>query len=109
MSAEDKELFDKLFKTVDELCKMESRFATVVMAGRQTGASMSMMFEKISDMENLENKENMKSIVARAYATPRFSSEGNRKEAIENFANKIYLECYVTRREEIVKILRSSK
>lgn len=108
-SSENKEILDKLFKTVDVLCKNEANFANLVMTGRQTGVPMSVYFEKVSGGISLEAKEELKNIIARAYATPRFSSEGNRREAIEDFTNEIYLECYVTRREEVIATFKSSK
>jgi ABC-type sulfate transport system substrate-binding protein len=108
-SEETKELLETLMKTVDMFCELESRFATNVMTGRQIGAPMSAFFEDISNVEGLENKENLKGIVAEAYATPRFSTEKSRKEAIEDFTNEIYLRCYTAKREEILEALRSSK
>lgn len=103
------ELLGILMETIDEFCKEQSRFAMVVMAGRQDGLPMSIIFDEISKQKGLSDKERLKGIVMEAYATPRFSIKGNRKEAMENFANKVYLNCAIAERKKSLKVLRESK
>jgi hypothetical protein len=108
-SEENEKLLEELFSTIDKLCKEESRFALIVMAGSQEGLPMSICFEEISNQKSLKNKERLRGIVMEAYAKPRFSTELNRKEAMEDFANKVYFECSLSMREEALKVLKESK
>lgn len=71
-----------------ELCREISNLAESIMSNRQSGASMVQMMD-IADGNGLAQ-----SLVAAAYEEPRYSTPQYQQEAISDFRDQAYLECY---------------
>lgn len=71
-----------------EACGEYEALASTIMSKRQFGASMSQMMGLVGD-NNL-----VKEIVMMAYEQDRYISEGGKNRAIEEFRNKVFLDCF---------------
>jgi hypothetical protein len=73
--------------TPEEACKSYHELATSLMDARQSGVSL-VKAMSITDRKFLQD------LTIKAYKQPRYRVEENKKRAAEDFANRIYLECY---------------
>lgn len=71
-----------------ELCREISTLAESIMSNRQSGTSIVQMMD-IADGNGLAQ-----SLVAAAYEEPRYSTPQYQAEAISDFRDQAYLECY---------------
>jgi hypothetical protein len=71
-----------------EACGEYEALASTIMSKRQFGVSMSQMMGLVGD-NNL-----VKEIVMMAYEQDRYISEGGKNRAIEEFRNKVFLDCF---------------
>jgi len=71
-------------------CKDLSDAAETIMKCRQDGMKMSLIIEALPENEV---KNIFISIVQDAYDVPRFETEKNKRKAVIDFTNSVYLEC----------------
>ncbi|MBC6408014.1 MAG: hypothetical protein GDA40_07785 [Rhodobacteraceae bacterium] len=76
-----------------QLCEVTETLARNVMEIRQAGVSMSEVMKKMAEADAAVLSL-ARSIVIDAYENPRFSTPSVQKEAVEDFANNVALECY---------------
>ena len=76
------------------LCGDISGLASQVMKSRQSGIPMSAMIQATQGDSMMEN------MIISAFETPRYSSEKVKKRTIEDFRDKIYLECIKALKEQ---------
>ena len=74
------------------LCETFSDYAKNVMTARQEGASIARLI-KIVNSPDPEDGGVMQQIVIDAYDHPKLSLEENKREAIKDFENEIYIQC----------------
>jgi len=75
----------------DEYCDAWSTYAEVVMGNRQNNLDLSQMLSIAS--KNKDTEAIATNLVIRAYDSPLFRVDKNKKEAIMNFKNKTMLRC----------------
>lgn len=83
-------------KRKDELCGSLSELAMTTMRARQRGVSMMVAMRAIGN-SNIENEfvaNATRAIVKMAYDHPRFETSDYQNEAVNDFGNKIALDCY---------------
>lgn len=71
----------------NEACKNIYDFATVVMNARQNSAPIMKVIELVKDSPALQK------IIISAYEQPLYNTERFKKEATEEFANALYIQC----------------
>ena len=76
-----------------QVCSMFSGLAKQMMTARQNGASMEEMMEVATNSGNDAVNQITKAMVIEAYEIPRFSLPENKQNAINDFADHIYLTC----------------
>lgn len=69
------------------MCSSASKFAETVMVERQNGRSMAELIEAAEGNDLLET------IIISAYEEPRYGVENNKQQSVEDFRNKVYLQC----------------
>ena len=74
-------------ETKQETCTTIGKLAAIIMENRQEGVDMSKLME-ISETELVQR------MVIVAYETPRYSSEGYKRTAVQDFANEAMGVCY---------------
>lgn len=74
-------------ETKQETCTLIGQLAAVIMEKRQDGVDMSRLME-------IADTELVRELVIFAYDTPRFSSEGYKRTAVQDFANEAMGVCY---------------
>jgi len=80
-------------KKIDQLCKSISSSAAMVMKARQANLPMSEQLEIISEADSEYFKTVMRNIVMEAYDYPRLNTPSYQTQAIQDFENKVMLEC----------------
>lgn len=73
-----------------DICEKWAELAGKLMEFRQMGGSMAEIIGK----SGMADDSIYRQMVIKAYKTPRFGSEGYRREAVQDFANEIYLGCF---------------
>ncbi len=76
-----------------EMCSSFKGMAEAIMTNRQDNLDMSKMIEVLMEQDEAIHEIGMAMIVD-AYELPSYSSESNKKEAVSEFSNKVYLECF---------------
>jgi len=71
-------------------CDSYGGLAETIMSGRQSGTSMAKMMKVLN---NDEGSELFEKLIIAAYDRPRYSTEQMQKRSIEEFRDKMYLEC----------------
>lgn len=80
--------------TTDEACANVARAAEAVMQARQNGTAMQTVLEKLNDTQfTAEGKEGFRAMIMMAYEQPRFNTEENKQNAINDFRDKVQLVC----------------
>jgi len=74
-------------ETKQETCTLVGQLAAVIMEKRQDGVDMSRMME-------IADTELVRELVIFAYEMPRYSSEGYKRTAVQDFANEAMGVCY---------------
>ena len=83
-----------------ERCDMISSTAEKIMQGRQSGVAMSKHIEAVNDAYPEGQRALWHELVSMAHERPRFSSPEYRREAVTDFGNTVYQECYKTLTKE---------
>ena len=73
--------------SANEACKNIYDFAKVVMDARQNSTPMMKVIEVVKDSQELQK------IIISAYEQPLYSTDGYKKQATEEFANALYIQC----------------
>jgi hypothetical protein len=73
----------------DDFCLQMHNVGKTIMDARQKGVSLPTMMQTMSG--NL--KELLKPIVVEAYSHPVYTTPSIKKETVDEFANKLHLEC----------------
>jgi len=71
----------------EDPCTIWGELAATIMELRQGGINMGTAM-------NATDNELARMLVIAAYETPRFSTEGYKQQAIEDFANEVMMVCY---------------
>lgn len=75
-----------------EICESYARYAELVMELRQIGAPLSNILAPLGSDSSTE-KEVMREIVLLAYEEPRYTTEAVQKREIQDFRNRIHVNC----------------
>lgn len=70
------------------------------MTNRQENLSMSKMMEIAMKQKEESIKELTMAMIVEAFELPAYSTESNKKKAIAEFSNSVYLECYKTFKDQ---------
>ena len=82
-----------------EMCSSFKGMAEAIMTNRQDNLDMSKMIEVLMEQDEAIHEIGMAMIVD-AYELPSYSSESNKKEAVSEFSNEVYLECFKTFKDQ---------
>jgi hypothetical protein len=74
--------------TPDQICSTLGELAGIIMEIRQGGAPMSKVISQVP------GSDVVRALVIGAYDTPRYSTDGYKSEAIEDFSNEAMLTCF---------------
>ena len=80
----------------NKYCKSISKVAEITMRYRHRGITMSHLIEKYKNINEKYKRQDLpifKSLIKAAYKEPIHFSEGYKRVSIENFRDKIYLQC----------------
>tara|TARA_Y100000768_G_C23933923_1_gene661608 strand:+ start:464 stop:784 length:321 start_codon:yes stop_codon:yes gene_type:complete len=75
------------------LCSSFRDMAETIMTNRQNNLSMSGMMEIAMEQDD-SVKDIAMTIIVEAFEQPAYSSESNKQNAVAEFSNNVYLECY---------------
>jgi len=77
----------------DDICGKYSELSESIMSARQAGVPAVKMIETQIETDNVAFFNLYKELVIEAYEWPRYSFEDLQQESINDFKNKIYIEC----------------
>jgi hypothetical protein len=89
-----------LFSTTafaDEVCESLRKVAEQIMKNRQIGVPINEMIE-VADNNHPKVKEILKALIIDAYGSPKFNTPKVINEAVNEFGNKVYVDCVKARR-----------
>lgn len=75
----------------EDACNTYDQLAEIVMTYRQTGAPMSAMYSK--DFGTPDRNKLVRGMLEEAYKSPKYQSEQVKKNEINEFRNRKFLEC----------------
>lgn len=76
-------------------CKQIAELAAEMMDARQSGVPMYKQIEVINNEPGLSDlTQLLERIIVDAYDSPRYSTQSHKKQAIDDFRNDVYLECF---------------
>jgi hypothetical protein len=77
----------------EDLCASIGKSAEALMKGRQAGVALQKSLEGMTNGHDQAAQEMFKAMVIAEYEVPRYSSDGYKKTAIENFRDDQQLAC----------------
>lgn len=75
-------------------CATLGETSATIMDTRQSGAPMSSLMQAANDLPDADLGQLMRDVIVAAYEVPRYSSAGMKKQAVQEFQNRIERECY---------------
>ncbi|MCA0049217.1 hypothetical protein LB577_20060 [Mesorhizobium sp. B283B1A] len=83
-----------LAMSTDEACANVGRAAEAVMQARQNGMALQTVLEKMNGAGfGAEGKDGFRAMIMMAYDQPRFNTEENKQQAINDFRDQVQLFC----------------
>jgi hypothetical protein len=83
-----------LAMSTDEACANVGRAAEAVMQARQNGMALQTVLEKMNDAGfGAKGKDGFRAMIMMAYDQPRFNTEENKQQAINDFRDQVQLFC----------------
>jgi hypothetical protein len=77
----------------DALCAAHASTAATIMSARQEGVPMADMLNILKGDFSAHTKDLYKKIIINAYSSPRFEIEKNQKKIIDDFRDKVHVDC----------------
>lgn len=77
----------------DKFCRVWMGIAEDIMLEKQKGTSLSVMLKSSDGMKRKEDERLVKTIIRDAYAQPSYSTTSIKKEQLNEFSAKYYLNC----------------
>lgn len=82
---------------VHDLCKADAHTAELIMGFRQSGTPMAELMSAVLEVsKGSQTRAEQVSAVERAYAIPSFRGETAQKQAVTDFGNAKYAECFIS-------------
>lgn len=85
-------------KMLEQVCAMKESVARDVMTRRQDGHSLTGQLKAIDLPDYPKESATSKKMVMDAYEVPRWQTDGKKRAAIDDFANRVAADCLKTGR-----------